>query len=171
MTPAVRSRLHRGAIFGLTGAWLVGSLVHPGSAQPTRARGKSEQARVIARSDVPLGGMVTGRMESLFRILKSADSDWNDAHVYSVRFSDPEMRQNRTMRGQMIVIHATGDRTFLDYELTWKGGVDTEFELMGRIVGGTGKFQGITGQWRERGVSTMTHDTSDWEIEYSVPGH
>jgi hypothetical protein len=146
-------------------------LVDSPSAQPTRVRGKSEQARIVARSAVPMGAMVTGRLESLLRVLKSDDPDWNDAQVYSVRFSDPEMRQNRTMRGQMIVTHTNGDRTFLEYEFTWKGGgLDTEFELNGRFVGGTGKFRGITGQWRERGTSTMTEDTSEWEIEYQRPG-
>jgi hypothetical protein len=42
--------------------------------------------------------------------------------------------------------------------------------MVGRFVGGTGKFTGITGRWIERGLSTMTEDTSEWEVEYSLPG-
>jgi hypothetical protein len=141
------------------------------SAQSITVRGKSEQARVIARSEVPLGGMVMGRLESLLRVLKSDDPAWNDAEVFSVRFSDPEMRQNRTMRGQMTVILRDGSRAYLEYEFTWKGGtVDTEFDLVGRFVEGTGKLSGIRGRWTERGLSTMTEDTSEWEVEYSLPG-
>jgi hypothetical protein len=151
-------------------AALLGLLWSPtdiASAPTARARGTSEQARVIARSDVPLGGMVTGVLESLFRVLKSADPQWNDAQVFSVQFSDPEMRQSQIRRGHMIVIHADGDRTFLEYEFTWKpGGVTTVFELNGRFLGGTGKFGNITGRWRERRLSTMTEDTSEWEVEY-----
>jgi hypothetical protein len=161
----------RGAI---TAALLIGlfwSLPANTSAQTIKVQGKGEQARVIARSDLPLGDMTTGRLESLFRILRSAAPEWDNAQVFTVRFSDPAMRQNRIMRGHMIVIHADGDRTFLDYEFTWKpGGVNTEFEKKARFLRGTGKFTGITGRWIERGVSTMAEDMSEWEIEYSLPG-
>jgi hypothetical protein len=67
-------------------------------AQTIKVRGKSQQARFVARNEVPLGGMVMGRLESLFRVLKSDDPAWNDVQVFSVRFSDPEMRQNGTGR-------------------------------------------------------------------------
>jgi hypothetical protein len=75
----------------------------------------------------------------------------------------------------MIVIHPGGERTFLEFEFKSKHGglttgVTTEFELGGRFLQGTGKFTGITGRWMERGVSTMTEDTSEWEVEYSVRG-
>jgi hypothetical protein len=140
-------------------------------AQTIKVRGKSEQARFVARSEVPLGGMVMGRLESLFRVLKSNDPAWNGAQVFSVRFSDPEMRQNGTMRGQMVVIHSDGARAFLEYEVTWKpGSVDTEFDVIGRFLQGTGKFAGVRGRWTERGISTMTEDSSEWEVEYSLPG-
>jgi hypothetical protein len=91
-------RLRTGAIAAAAVVGLVGSL-DVAEAQTTRVRGKGEQARVIARSEVPLGDGVIGRLESFLRVLKSSDSD-----------SDPVMRQNRTMRGQAIVIHPSGDR-------------------------------------------------------------
>jgi hypothetical protein len=159
---------------GAIAAVLLGLLWSPtdtASAEIMRARGKSEQARVIARSEIPLGDMVTGRLESLFRVLKGDAPEWNNAQVFSVRFSDPQMRQNQIMRGHMIVIHADGDRTFLEYEMTWKpGGGTTEFRLTGRFVRGTGKFTGITGRWTERGFSSTTEDTSEWEVEYQRAG-
>jgi hypothetical protein len=160
--PPLRGSALAAALLGLL--WSPTDIV---SAPTTRAQGISQQARVIARSEVPLGSMVTGFLESLFRVLKSADPHWNDAQVFSVQFSDPEMRQSQVRRGQMIVIHADGDRTFLEYEFTWKpGGGTMVFELKGRFLGGTGKFANITGRWRERRLSTMTEDMSEWEVEY-----
>jgi hypothetical protein len=71
-------------------AALLGLLWSPtdiASAPTTRARGQSEPARVIARSEVPLGSMTTGVLESLFRVLKSADPRWNRAQVFLVQFN------------------------------------------------------------------------------------
>jgi hypothetical protein len=126
MTPcswlSVRPSIRKGAIAAWAFAWLLGSLGDTASAQQTRARGKSEQARVITRNEIPLGDMTTGRLESLFRVLRSDAPEWDNAQVFSVRFSDPSMRQNQTMRGHMIVIHPGGERTFLEYEFKWKLG-------------------------------------------------
>src|SRR5262245_35048060 len=85
------------------------------SAPTTRARRTSEPARVVARSEVPLGGMVTGLLESYIRVLKSADPqvERRGAQVFSVQFADPEMQQSQVRRGHMIVNHADGDRTFV----------------------------------------------------------
>ena len=67
----------------------------------------------------------------------------------------------------MMVIHADGDRTFPEDELTWKpGGVSTVFELKRPLLGGAGKFSTITGRWRERRLSTMREDTSELEVQY-----
>jgi hypothetical protein len=142
----------------------------PASAEPRIARGKSVQAKFVARSEIPLGDMTTGRLESLLRTLRSESPEWNNARVFSVRFSDPQMRQNRVMRGQMVIVQPGGDEAVLEYQMTWKGGqVETPFELSGRFVHGTGRFAGIKGHWRERGVSGTTEDTSEWEVEYELP--
>jgi hypothetical protein len=58
---------------------LLGSLTHITTAQTTRVQGKSEQARIVARNDIPLSAAGPGRLESLFRILKSENREWNDA--------------------------------------------------------------------------------------------
>jgi hypothetical protein len=145
---------------------LLGSLTHIATAQTTRVQGKSEQARIIARNDIPLSAAGPGRLEGLFRILKSENREWDDAQVFSVRFSNPEMRQQGIMQGHMVVIQADGDRAFLEYEFTWTSGVTSDFRLTGRFVGGTGKFKSIRGRWTEKGRSTVTEDTSEWEVEY-----
>src|SRR5262245_25532242 len=128
---------------GMIVAVLVGfawSLPVDTCAQTIKARGKGEQARFVARNEIPLGQMIMGRLESPFRVLKSTDPAWNDAQVFSVRFSDPEMRQNGTGQGHMVVIYPNGDRAFLEYGVTWTPGtVDTPFEVKGRFVQGTGK--------------------------------
>src|SRR5262245_66214270 len=99
MDRATHPKRRRGPIVATVLLGLCWSPPESAPAQTIKVRGNSEQARVIARSEVPMGGMVMGRLESLFRRLKSDVPAWNDAQVFSVRFSDPEMRQNRTMRG------------------------------------------------------------------------
>lgn len=145
---------------------LLGGLTHVEAAQTTRAQGKSEQARIVARNDIPLGAAGPGRLESLVRVLKSENPEWNDAQVFSVRVSNPEMRQQGVMQGYMVVIHPDGDRAFLEYEFTRTGGATSDFRLTGRLVGGTGKFKNTRGRWTEKGRSTMTEDTSEWEVDH-----
>jgi hypothetical protein len=154
------------AVATVTFIALLASLTHIATAQTTRVQGTSEQVRIVARNDIPLSAAGPGRLESLFRILKSENREWNDAQVFSVRFSNPEMRQQGIMQGHMVVIHSDGDRLFLEYEFTWTGGVTTDFQMTGRFVGGTGKFKNMRGRWTEKGRSTMTEDTSEWEVEY-----
>jgi hypothetical protein len=93
MTPrswlSVRPSIRKGAIAAWAFAWVLGSLGDTASAQQTRARGKSGQARLITRNEIPLGDMTTGRLESLFRVLRSDAPEWDNAQVFSVRFSDP----------------------------------------------------------------------------------
>lgn len=81
------------------------------------------------------------------------------------------MQIERKSRGHMVIMHPGGDQTFLLYEVTWKnvGSLDLEWQYEGRFLRGTGRFKGITGTGRERGRSTSTGDSGDWETEYSLP--
>jgi hypothetical protein len=147
----------------------VAGLAH---AQAKKATGTSSQVVRVARTELFLGNNPadTGRLESLSRVLASSDPDWNGARVFSVRFSDPFMRQERQARGHMVVTHPGGDQAFLEYHFRWKpsqGGV-TEFDLQARFVRGTGRFQAITGSWRERGQPSASGDSSAWEVEYTA---
>ena len=156
--------------------WLVALLLAvvlagegPAAAEVRTAHGTSKQARILSRSEVPLGDGTLGRLEGLLRVLESDAPEWRGAQVFSVRFSDPQMRQNRVMRGQMVITVPGGDQAFLNYDFTWTGGgVTTPFQLNGLFVHGTGRFAGIRGQWREQGLSTMNEDTSEWEVTYEL---
>jgi hypothetical protein len=142
-------------------------------AQSKKVSGKSAQVIRVARTEIFLGNDPgdTGHLESISRVLTSEDGDWNQARVFSTRFSDPHARRERHVRGHMVVTHPNGDQTFLDYEFRWKpvAGGEQDFELNARFIRGTGKFRGISGRWRERGRTTLTSDSSEWEVEYSVP--
>jgi hypothetical protein len=138
-------------------------------AQARKVSGKGVGAERVARTELFLANMDTGVLESLSRLLSSQDPDWNGARVFSVRFSDPHARRERYVHGHMVVHHPGGDQTFLTYEFRWKPvGADADFEMVARFVRGTGKFKGISGSWRERGRSTVTEDTSEWEVEYEL---
>jgi hypothetical protein len=113
----------------------VAGLAH---AQAKKATGTSSQVVRVARTELLLGNNPadTGRLESPSRVLASSDPDWNGARVFSVRFSDPFMRQERQARGHMVVTHPGGDQAFLEYHFRWKpsqGGL-TEFDLQARFV-------------------------------------
>jgi hypothetical protein len=156
---------------GLLAVLLVAALAGgaPAGAEVRTARGTSERALPVARSDFPLGDGTTGRLEGHLRVLQSDAPEWNQARVFSVRFSDPTMLQNWTTRGQMMITLAGGDQAILDYEFTWKGGgTTTPFQLTGLFVHGTGRLTGIRGQWRERGVFTNTEFTTEWEVTYEL---
>jgi len=172
MRPWHGSATIRTGIAAAAGLCLVfGTSDEEARAQARKVSGRSVGAERVARTELFLANnpMDTGLLESLSRTLTSQDPDWNGARVFSVRFSDPYARQERHVRGHMVVTHPVGDQTFLVYEFKWKSqGVDSDFELVARFVRGTGKFKGIGGSWRERGRSTMTEDTSEWEIEYEL---
>jgi hypothetical protein len=157
---------------GLVAALWLG-LLTSAEAETKTASGKSTALVRVARTEIFLAGdpSDTGLLESLMRSLVSEDPDWNQATVFSVRFSDPHGRRERKMQGHMVVTHPNGDQTFLEYDFKWKPSVGgtSDFELLARFVRGTGKFKGITGSWRERGQSTASDDTSAWQVEYSVP--
>jgi hypothetical protein len=156
-------------------AVVLGSPGTPAMAQAPakRVSGKSAQVVRVARTEIFLGNDPgdPGHLESLSRVLTSDDADWNRSRVFSTRFSDPHARRERHLRGHMVVTHPNGDQTFLEYEFRWKPVTATEqdFELTARFLRGTGKFLGISGRWRERGRTTLLGDSSEWDVEYSVP--
>ena len=38
----------------------------------------------------------------------------------------------------------------------------------GWLVGGTGKYKGIKGRWREKIAHVMSKVTTEWEVEYAL---
>jgi hypothetical protein len=137
-------------------------------AQTRKVSGKMGNATVRAQTELFLAENPadTGRLLSASRTLTSLDPAWDRAQLFSVRFSDPFMRQERRARGHMVITHPSGDQTFVEYELRWKG---VDWETSGHFVGGTGRFAGIRGKWRVRGTLTPTSDAGEWEAEYELP--
>jgi hypothetical protein len=101
---------------------LVMATAEVAQAQGKKVSGKSAQVVRVARTEIFLGNDPgdTGHLESLSRVLTSDDGDWNQAKVFSTRFSNPHARRERHVRGHMVVTHPNGDQTFLDYEFRWK---------------------------------------------------
>ena len=142
------------------------------SAETKRVTGTHGSVVLVARSELFLAStLLTGQLESRSRGLISQDPDWNGATLFTTTFSDQAMQLERQAPGHMVITHPGGDQTFLQYEIRWKpvGSLEREWQLLGRFVRGTGKFKGITGTWRERGKSTTTGDSGDWETEYTLP--
>jgi hypothetical protein len=110
----------------------------------------------------------------------SSDADWNNVGVTQFVFSD-YIAGTGFHRGHNVNVHPGGDRTFIAYEgqttRTSKpdGSWESKFEGKLRFTGGTGKFQGITGNGTYIGRAsapggpTPTSATFEWNAEYSLP--
>jgi hypothetical protein len=160
---------HRAVGLLLRTSFIIALLAAPLSAgAPKKVSGQIGDATVRARTELFLAENPadTGHLVSVSRTLTSLDPAWNGAHIFSVRFSDPFMRQERRSHGHMVITHPNGDQTFVEYQLRWKG---LDWETSGHFVGGTGRFSGITGKWRVRGTPTPTSDAGQWEAEYELP--
>jgi hypothetical protein len=152
----------------------LGLLVGAGAAnaQLTTVSGTTTNAVQVGRTEIFLGNdpVDTARLESVTRTLVSIHPDWNGASWFSVRFSDPHARRERRGFGHAVVTYPGGDQAFLIYEYQLKSlvGAEIEFETKGLFLRGTGKFQGITGTWRDRGWYTLTESSSEWTVEYKI---
>jgi len=119
---------------------------------------------------------------SLFNRLQfwnSADPDWNNVAVTQFVYSD-YTAGNGYHRGHNANIHPNGDRTFISYEgqttrtMSPDGSWEAKFEGKMRFTGGTGKFQGITGQGTYIGKASSAGGTApisgtfEWQAEYRL---
>jgi hypothetical protein len=110
----------------------------------------------------------------------SADPDWNNVEVTQFVFAD-YVAGTGYPRGYWVNVHPGGDKTFLSYEgrttrtANPDGSWESKFEGAMRFTGGTGKFQGITGEGRyvgkgaSPGPMTAVTATFEWQAEYSLP--
>jgi hypothetical protein len=77
-------------------------------------------------------------------------------------------------RGYFAIKHPNGDTTFTAYEgankITPKAGgpPDNTFEGKWQYVGGTGKFEGISGGGTYKGMATPTGPTYEFEGQYNL---
>jgi len=106
-----------------------------------------------------------GEMNNIFGLYSSDDPEWNNATFYSVW-----LIENLNFIGHAIITFEGGDQIFR----TVKGKLkalnvhDWASEHEGWFIGGTGKFKGIKGRWREKIMHTMSEITTEWEVEYEV---
>ena len=92
----------------------------------------------------------------------SADPDWNNVQVTNFVFSDYTAGTG-AHRGYNANVHPGGHRTFFGFEgKLW-------------FTGGTGKFQGITGEGAYIGKAAAASGTApisatfEWQAEYKLP--
>lgn len=162
----------RGAYFCLVFmAWL---LVWPIQGQEAYAEGKkvsgsAKSVTPMSLDRIPLPDKITCtdlRIEHW--VLSSADRDWNNAHVFYVRYDHPT--KFRVIRGYSAITHPGGDQTFIKYEakveVTGAGGYN--LEAKGRYIAGTGRFKGITGSWTATQEYTQAGILAEWDTEYEI---
>jgi hypothetical protein len=102
-------------------------------------------------------------------VLSSTDPDWDNAHVFLVEYNHPT--KVKVFKGYTAITHPGGDQTFFKWEAKQKslGGADFISVAKGRYIGGTGKFNGITGSWTSKTKFTETEGRKvEWETEYEI---
>jgi hypothetical protein len=163
-------------IWGIVGilvisAWLLVSLfqgqeVYAGS---KKVSGTTKSVTRLTKEIIRLPDMVSRIDFSIQHwVLSSTDPDWDNAHGFYVRYNHPT--KVRVFKGYVAITHPGGDQTFFKWEGKQEplAGGEAITEAKGRYIGGTGKFEGITGSWTEKLKSLATGITAEWETEYEV---
>lgn len=164
------------AIWGFVGvlvisAWLLVSLIRSQEvyAENKKASGTTKSVTRLTQEIIRLPDMVSRIDFNISHwVLTSTDPDWDNAHVFYVRYNHPT--KPRVFKGYIAITHPGGDQTFFKWEGKHEplGGGESITETKGRYIGGTGKFEGITGSWTEKLKSLATGITAEWETEYEV---
>lgn len=170
----------------LCGSWgLVGILVIPvwfllsllqgqdayAAGKRVSGTGKSVAIRSQVKTipgDVPNHEITTTMRLDVFT---SADPDWNNIPVSFTSYSD-YIAGSGPYWGFNLATHAGGDQTFTAFEGMTKtvrnpdGSWEANFEGRHWLIGGTGKFRGITGSGTHKGKATPAGITYEWDLEY-----
>jgi hypothetical protein len=153
-------------------AWLLVPLIRSQEvyAESNKVSGTTESVTRLAQETIRLPDMINSIGFNVSHwVLSSTDPDWDNAHVFYVRYTHPTKLM--VVKGYTAITHPGGDQTFFKYEgkVEPSGGVDQIQEAKGRYIGGTGKFKGITGSWTSKLKFTQTEGiTVEWETEYEV---
>ena len=100
-------------------------------------------------------------------VLRSADPDWDKARAFTIRFDHPT--KPTWFEGYSAITHPGGDQTFMKFEGKEESlGAKATYEAKGRFIGGTGKFNGITGTSTFFQTWTLAETTTEWETEYKI---
>ena len=126
---------------------------------------RTELARDHIRSTEYKPPIPVGEMETIFGVYSSDDPEWNNATFFSVW-----LIENLNFIGHAVVTFEGGDQIFLTVEGKLKAlnVHDWSSDHEGWFEGGTGKFKGIKGTWREKIMHVMSGVTTEWEAEYEI---
>jgi hypothetical protein len=153
--------------------WLLAALIQSDAAYAERQKvsGTSKERTRVGLTRIlkenPTGNV--GLMSFLANWVggfSSTDSDWNNVTFYYVTYGDA---MTRSLKGYAVTAHPGGEQTFREYEGAFEQrGATGTHQIEGRFLGGTGKFKGITGTWKENVKRTPVDDISEWEAEYEI---
>ncbi len=125
------------------------------------------QTRTVP-GDVPNHEITTTTRLDVFM---SDDPDWNNIPASFVAYADLIAGTGPDW-GYIVVTHPGGDQTFAAYAGMVKtvvnpdGSREMTFEGRHWVIGGTGKFRGITGSGTYKGKVTPAGVTYEWDLEY-----
>lgn len=124
----------------------------PASAAEKSVALQSKFGRVVANAMSKLDAPASVEMVQEVRVdeLKSTDPEWNDATLtlYEQNLSYPT---NGTFRSYGVIATKTGDAAFIQLDGKWdvverdNKFVEAPFEGQGKLLGGTGKYEKISG--------------------------
>ena len=128
-------------------------------------KGASDLARHRIQSTAYKPPIPVGELNNFFGIFSSDDPEWNNATFYSVWYIE-----NLNFIGHGVVTHPGGDQTFRIVKGKIKALNVHEWtaEYRGYFIGGTGKYKGIQGSWKEKTVNMSAGLTTEWEVEYEI---
>jgi hypothetical protein len=161
---------------------LSGPVTDEASAQAKKVSGTGKFGPIVSQaillpSDAPKHEVT---LVNRVQTWNSADPDWNNVAVTQFVFAD-YIGGTGYHRGYNVNVHPGGDRTFLSYEgrttrtTNPDGSWEAKFEGTMRFTGGTGRFQGITGDGAYVGKGSAssgpvaTSASFEWSAEYSLP--
>lgn len=158
-------------------AWFLASLLQSQDAYAAWKKVSGTGKVVTIRSQTKtLPGDVPNHEVTITRRLdvwSSADPDWNNVPASFVAYAD-YIAGTGPSWGYIIVAHPGGDQTHIAYEGMTKtvmnpdGSWEATFSGRHWIIGGTGRFRGITGSGTYRGKATPEEVTYEWEAEYEI---
>ncbi len=127
------------------------------------------QTRTVP-GDVPNHEVTTA---SRLDVFTSADPDWNSVPASFIAYADLIAGTGPSW-GYILVTHPGGDQTHIAYQGMMQtvvkpdGSWEATFEGRHWILGGTGKFRGVTGSGTYKGKASPAGMTYEWEAEYEV---
>ena len=126
---------------------------------------RTELARDYIRSTEYKPPIPVGEMINIFGVYSSDDPEWNNATYYAVWFIE-----NLNFIEHAIITFEGGDQIFRKVKSKVKAlnVHDWTSDHEGWFIGGTGKFKGIKGRWREKIMHQMSEITTEWEVEYEI---